>query len=50
MKKEDLTKRVYNIEIKVTGVRGRPPVRCLNKVDEYCREKRERVTKSKGAW
>ena len=48
MKKEDLTKRVYNSEIEGRGVRGRPPVRWLNRVDEYCRERSEWVTKSKG--
>ena len=48
MKKEDLTKRVYNSEIEGRGVRGRPPVRWLNRVDEYCRERSEWVTKNKG--
>ena len=42
MKKEDLTKRVYNSEIEGRGVRGRPPVRWLNRIDEYCRERNER--------
>ena len=42
MKKEDLTKRVYNSKIEGRGVRGRPPIRWLNRVDEYCRERNER--------
>ena len=38
MKKDDLTKRVYISEIEGTGVRDRPPVRWLKRVEEYCRE------------
>ena len=37
MGEEQLTKKVYNSEIGGTGVRGRPPVRRINRV-EYCRE------------
>ena len=39
MRKEDLTKRVYNSEIEGRGVRGRPPVRWMSRVEEYYRER-----------
>ena len=42
MKKEDLAKRVYNSEIEGRGVRGRPPVRWMSRVEEYYRERNGR--------
>ena len=42
MGEEELTKRVYKGEIGGTGVRGRPPVRWINRVKEYCRERNNR--------
>ena len=42
MKKEELTKRVYNSEIEGRGVRGRPPVRWMSRVEEYYRERNGR--------
>ena len=42
MGEEELTKRVYKGEIGGTGVRGRPPVRWINRVEEYCRERNDR--------
>ena len=42
MQKEDLAKRLYNSEIEGIGVRGRPPVRWMNRVEEYYRERNGR--------
>ena len=41
MGEEELTKRVYNSEIDGTCVRGSPPVRWINRVEEYCRDRNE---------
>jgi len=39
MQQDELTKRVYVSEIEGAGVRGRPPMRWLNAVEKYIRER-----------
>ncbi len=35
----DFTERVYESRIEGTGVKGRPPVKWINRVEEYWRER-----------
>ncbi len=54
----DFTKSVYESTIEGRGVRGRPPVKWINRVEEYWRvrvggrglECPERVCQNRGTW
>ena len=41
MEKGEITRRVYESEIEGPGVRGRPPVRWINRVEDYVRERNQ---------
>ena len=41
MEKEELTRRVYDSEVEGGDVRGRPPVKWLNRVEGYVRERNQ---------
>jgi len=42
MNENEFVKRVYKSEIEGQSIRGRPPVKWINRVDKYWRERDDR--------